>query len=45
LIQLWDNTSTVAYGNPIKKYAQTTPSEDGISSFSLFDLFFILTKI
>jgi hypothetical protein len=25
--------STVMYGAPFKKYAQTTPSADGVSSF------------
>jgi hypothetical protein len=28
-----ENFSTVTYGAPIKKYAQTTPSVDGVFSF------------
>jgi hypothetical protein len=28
---------TVTYGGPIKKYAQTTPSTDVVSSFLIFD--------
>jgi hypothetical protein len=31
-----ENLSTVTYGTPIKKYAQTTPSVDGVTSF--FDI-------
>jgi hypothetical protein len=30
------NLSTVTYGNPIKKYAQTTPSANRVSSFFKF---------
>jgi hypothetical protein len=28
-----ENLSTVTYGAPINKYAQTTPFTDGVSSF------------
>jgi hypothetical protein len=34
--------SLVTYGDPMKKYAQTTPSEDGVSSF-IFYLELLLT--
>jgi hypothetical protein len=37
------NLSTVTYGAPIKKYAQTTPLVDGFSSF--FDLYLMFAII
>jgi hypothetical protein len=30
-----ENMSTVTYGGPIKKYSQTTPSADEVTSFFL----------
>jgi hypothetical protein len=32
-----ENLFAVTYGAPIKKYAQTTPSMDGVSSFLNFN--------
>jgi hypothetical protein len=29
--------STITYGGPIKKYVQTTPSADGVSSLFLIE--------
>jgi hypothetical protein len=37
-----DKMSTVTYGASIKKYAQTTPSADGVSSFFFILLLFFI---